>query len=195
MRICLVRHGETEANAQRRYLGRSDPPLSEKGREELVPAGLAVGEVYVSPMLRAVQTAEILFPGTRLLPVPELREMDFGVFEGRTYQELSGMAAYQAWVDGNCLGDIPGGEGKASFCQRTNRAFAALVERGLEAGTELLAVVAHGGTQMAVLERYARPGGDYFSWQRPHGCGYMLNASRWRPEGVLEVLETVRYTR
>ena len=195
MRICLLRHGETEANAQRRYLGRSDLPLSEKGRAELFPTGLAVREVFVSPMRRAVQTAEILFPGARLIPVPELREMDFGAFEGHTWQELSEVPAYQAWVDGNCLGNIPGGEGKEPFCQRTNRAFAALVDRALESGTQLLAVVAHGGTQMAVLERYARPARDYFSWQGPHGGGYLLDASRWEPEGVLEVLETVRYTR
>lgn len=194
MRIYLLRHGETAYNAQRRYLGRSDAPLSPAGRAALVRADLAPSTVYVSPMVRAVETAEILFPEARLVPVPDLREMDFGIFEGKSYQEMAHWPAYREWVDGGCLGEVPGGEGKTAFCRRVCRAFAALADRAADAGEDPLVIVAHGGTQMAVMERYALPRRDYFAWTGPCGGGFVLDAGRWRREGVLELAGTVAYT-
>ena len=69
------------------------------------------------------------------------------------------------------------------------------MDPALEAGEKLLVIVAHGGTQRAVLSRYALPRQGYFSWQMPNGGGYMLDAGRWRQEGVLELLETVQYVK
>ena len=45
-------------------------------------------QVYVSPLCRAVDTARVLFPAARLVPVHDLREMGFGIFEGRNYVEM-----------------------------------------------------------------------------------------------------------
>ena len=194
MTVYLLRHGETEYNTQRRYLGRTDLPLSPKGRADLVPGDFSPGIVYVSPLRRAVETAELLFPDAETEAVPGLREMDFGIFEGRSAAEMSGDPAYRQWVDGFCQGPVPGGESKDSFSRRTCRAFAALLDGAADRGEESLAVVAHGGTQMAVLERYALPRRDYFSWRAPPGGGFVLDAGRWREERVLTLLDTVRYT-
>lgn len=194
MRVYFLRHGETEYNAQGRYLGRTDLPLSEKGRSELRRAELAPGAVYVSPLRRTAETAEILFPGVRQIIVPDFREMDFGVFEGRSYLDMERFAPYREWVEVGCLGQIPDGESKAGFSQRTCAAFEALMDEALGAGEGPLAIVAHGGTQMAVLERYALPRRDYFSWRAPPGGGFVLDAGRWREERVLTLLDTVRYT-
>ena len=168
MRVCLLRHGETAWNAQGRYLGRTDLPLTPAGRAALGPAGFAPARVYVSPLRRTAETAEILFPGAEQEAVPDFREMDFGVFEGRSWRESM--------------------EG---FCQRTCAAFEALMDRAAEAGEPLLAIVAHGGTQMAVLERFALPRRDYFSWRGPLGGGFVLDGSRWREERRLTLLDTV----
>ena len=195
MKIYLLRHGETQYNAEKRYLGRTDAPLSPRGRGELVRADFSPETVYVSPLRRTAETAEILFPEARLIPVPDLREMDFGMFEGRTYLEMAGLPAYREWVDGGCLGRIPGGEGKADFCERVCGAFAALADRAAEGGEEHLVIVAHGGTQMAVMERYALPPRNYFDWLGPYGGGYALDAARWRGEHVLKLVETVQYTK
>ena len=195
MKIYLLRHGETQYNAEKRYLGRTDVPLSPKGRRELAQAGFSPETVYVSPLRRTAETAEILFPEARLIPVPDLREMDFGMFEGRTYLEMDGLPEYREWVDGGCLGQIPGGEGKADFCERVCRAFAALVDREAENGEQYLVTVAHGGTQMAVMERYALPRRGYFDWLGPYGGGYVLDAAHWRKEHVLKLMETVQYTK
>ena len=191
MRVCLLRHGETAWNAQGRYLGRTDLPLTPAGRAALGPAGFAPARVYVSPLRRTAETAEILFPGAEQEAVPDLREMDFGVFEGRSWRDMEDFAPYREWVDGGCRGPVPGGESMERFCQRTCAAFEALMDRAAEAGEPLLAIVAHGGTQMAVLERFALPRRDYFSWRGPLGGGFVLDGSRWREERRLTLLDTV----
>ena len=191
MRVCLLRHGETAWNAQGRYLGRTDLPLTPAGRAALGPAGFAPARVYVSPLRRTAETAEILFPGVEQAAVPDFREMDFGVFEGRSWQDMEDFAPYREWVDGGCRGPVPGGESMERFCQRTCAAFEALMDRAAEAGEPLLAIVAHGGTQMAVLERFALPRRDYFSWRGPLGGGFVLDGSRWREERRLTLLDTV----
>lgn len=195
MKIYLLRHGETRYNAEKRYLGRTDVPLSPEGREKLIQADFSPEAVYVSPLRRTAETAEILFPEARLIPVPDMREMDFGIFEGRTYLEMAGLPEYREWVDGGCLGQIPGGEGKADFCERVCVAFAALADRAAEDGEKHFVIVAHGGTQMAVMERYALPRGDYFDWLGPCGGGYVLDADLWRSERILKLVETVQYTK
>lgn len=195
MKIYLLRHGETAWNAQGRYLGRTDLPLTPAGREALGRADFTPARVYVSPLGRTVETAEILFPGAKQVTVPDFREMDFGVFEGRSWRDMEDFAPYREWVDGDCRGPIPGGESMESFSERTCTAFGDLMDRAAEAGEALLAIVAHGGTQMAVMERFALPRRDYFSWRGPLGGGFVLDGSRWREERLLTLLDTVRYRR
>ena len=89
MLIVLLRHGETAYNAQRRYQGASDIPLSEAGKARLRKADFAPEVVYVTSLCRTAQTAAILFPGARQAVEDGLREMDFGDFEGRTYDTLT----------------------------------------------------------------------------------------------------------
>jgi alpha-ribazole phosphatase len=195
MKIYLLRHGETDYNAQQRYQGWRDIPLSEKGRAALKRAPFSPHTVYVSPLCRAGQTARLLFPDAALVPVDDLREMHFGVFEGRNYLEMADDPAYRAWVDSGCEDPIPGGERKVDFCARVCAAFAPLVDRALEAGEQTLVIVAHGGTQMAVMERYALPRQAYYTWKAPNGGGYVLDACRWREDHTLTLLDKVRYTK
>lgn len=195
MKIYLLRHGETAWNAQGRYLGRTDLPLTPSGREALGQADFAPARVYVSPLRRTAETAEILFPSAEQAVVPDFREMDFGVFEGRSWRDMEDFSPYREWVDGNCRGPIPDGESMERFCARACAAFEDLMDRAAEAGEALLAIVAHGGTQMAVMERFALPRRDYFSWRGPLGGGFVLDGSRWREERLLTLLDTVRYRR
>lgn len=195
MKIYLLRHGETAWNAQGRYLGRTDLPLTPAGREALGRADFTPARVYVSPLRRTAETAEILFPGAEQVVVPGFREMDFGVFEGRSWRDMEDFAPYREWVDGNCRGPIPNGESMAAFSGRTCAAFGDLMDQATEAGEVLLVIVAHGGTQMAVLERFALPRRDYFSWRGPLGGGFVLDGSRWREKRALTLLDTVRYRR
>ena len=119
--------------------------------------------------------------------------MDFGVFEGRTYDEMKDDAAYCAWLDSECESACPNGESKAVFCKRVCRAFEKLEDEALARGDERLVIVAHGGTQMAALSRFAEPHRDYYSWNAPPAGGFVLSADEWRARRALRVIKTVGY--
>lgn len=191
MLIYLIRHGVTRLNEEGRYQGLLDEPLSPEGRRKLRRAELRPSRVYVSPLRRARETADILFPEAEQISVPGLREMDFGAFDGRSWREMEHDPAYRAWVDGNCVGTCPGGECLADFSARTCQALKELIDRARAEGAQTLAVVAHGGTQMALLERYGRPNKPFWDWMRPPGAGYLLSDAGWPDR--LTVRETVSF--
>lgn len=195
MLICLLRHGATTGNAEGRYQGRRDVPLSPAGRAALRRADFRPETVYVSPLSRARETAAILFPGAEQIPVPDLEEMDFGAFEGRTWREMERDADYRAWVEGGCLSRCPGGESREEFSARVCAAVSRLVDEALASEMERLVILAHGGTQMAALERFALPRRAYFDWRAPCGGGFVLDSAPWRSQRKLTLVREVRYTK
>ena len=193
MQIELIRHGMTALQDEKRYQGMTDAPLSEKGRQQLVRASYCPDVVYVSPLLRARETAEILFPGARKIVIPDLAEMNFGAFEGRNYLEMADDPAYREWVDGGCLGTPLGGESKTHFCDRVCRAFSDLLDQAEKNGQERVVITAHGGTQMAVMERFAEEKKTFYLWQLPSGYGYLLDAADWKDNKILHVRDIVSH--
>lgn len=187
--LILIRHGKTAGNLLGRYIGsRTDEPLCDEGREGLARKQLPeVERLYVSPMKRCVETAEILWPGfdrKKMQKVTDLRECDFGDFENKNYKELSGNGDYQAWIDSNGTLPFPNGESMDAFKSRCLEAFARIVEEVSGAEQEWIAsgktgifragIVVHGGTIMAILEQYGYPKAAYFDYQVKNGCGYRL---------------------
>ena len=195
MLIYLLRHGQTEYNAQKRYQGQRDIPLSPAGAAQLCRADFDPDVVYVSTLQRTSQTAHILFPTAKLVQVDGLKEMCFGSFEGRNFIEMEKDPEYQAWVQANCESSCPDGERKADFSDRICRTFAQLVDKALAAGEQRLVILAHGGTQMAAMERYALPHADYYHWCAPNAGGYLLDARDWAEQRVLHLVRTVQYTK
>lgn len=196
MRVYLLRHGRTAYNAQQRYQGLADIPLSPEGEAELREAEEIPEVVYVSPLSRARRTAELVFPGAKQIPVEDFREMDFGAFEGRNYREMEHDPAYRSWVDGGCVGACPGGESREEFSCRVCSVFERLMEQALEDSRDWLVVVAHGGVLMAVLEAWAQPRRDYFQWSAPCGGGFALETGGvlWRQRRTLVLAGELRYT-
>ena len=174
MTISLYRHGRTARNGERRYQGRSDVPLSDDGARALRKAPFEPGAVYVSPLLRARQSAELLFPGARQIVVPAFAEFDFGAFEGRSALEMADDKAYRAWVESGCETRCPGGDSRTEFCARTRAAFEPLPEDAVKRGDAHLVIVAHSGTLRAIMEGFALPERAYFDWDPPCGGGYAL---------------------
>ena len=186
MQIYLFRHGQTPGNAASRYLGVTNEPLSELGIQTAQAAGCdpTVTEVLVTPLLRTQMTAAILFPKARQRVCPGLREMDFGVFEGRSAREMADDPDFRWWVEQTrCMGPCPHGEARMVFQHRVCAAFRREVEKAMEANAERLHLVVHGGTIMSVMSRFARPEADYFDWRLGNCQGYRCEA-HMGPEGL-----------
>jgi len=194
MKLYLIRHGITEYNAKHYYQGSRDIPLSEEGRARLARADFEADVVYVTPLKRTAQTAEILFPTARLEVVEELREMNFGIFEGRSDAEMAGEPEYEAWLASQWQLPCPNGETWKDFADRSCAALDRLIRRACDEGRERLVIVAHGGTQMAVLHRHARPERKLVEWLGKNGGGFVLDTTRWKEEQVLELVGEVCWT-
>ena len=183
----LIRHGRTRGNLEKRYIGRNiDESLSSAGRRELLQLKKEYPHelqevtrhhptVVTSPMKRAIETADLLFPGADLIREPRIEEMDFGIFEGKNYQELSGDLRYQAWISSFCREKILEGESMEEFCRRSYLGFSSRVLEVAKAdpsGNAPLIFLCHGGTIMAVLSRLT--GEDYYSFQVGNGDGFCI---------------------
>ena len=177
--IYLIRHGMTAGNQKQRYIGITDEPLCPEGREALTEICCPEPELlFVSPLLRCRETAEILFPGKNQEIRPMLSECDFGDFENKNYLELSHNPDYQAWVDSNGTLPFPNGESRESFRWRTLEEFNRIVEECFKKEINTAALVVHGGTIMNIMEAYGSPARDFYDWHVKNGRGYLVRTCR-----------------
>src|SRR2546425_3830524 len=144
MRLYLVRHGITSWNLEGRYHSRTDVPLHDDARAALqhtaqVLQGSVISRCIVGGTIRSIDTARILqaagcATGLELETCPELSEVDFGTFEGRTKTELrTGPDArqYAEWRRSDAGGPAaPGGEEWSSAAARASRFLAMVREDG-----------------------------------------------------------------
>lgn len=180
MTVILIRHGETLGNLQKRYIGRTDEDLCESSLKTLAENTLngkypSAGKVFSSPMKRCIETAGIIYPKNELTLDDGLREIDFGLFEGKSYSELSGSFQYQQWIESGGRMPFPEGEDREQFIKRTVSAFNRLIS-GVVEESESLAFIVHGGTIMSILSFFC--GGDYFDYQCRNGEGYIVSVIR-----------------
>ncbi len=161
MKWIIIRHGKTKGNTERRFLGITDEPLTGEGIVQLMERkseGIYSGTeklllngaaLYVSPMKRCIETAEILFPGQSYRIEKDLHEIDFGEFEGKNHEELNGLEIYQKWIDQRGNMPFPGGETMDEYILRVRGALRRIEGEALKEGRETVVIVAHGGTIMS----------------------------------------------
>ncbi|HEX6970524.1 MAG TPA: bifunctional RNase H/acid phosphatase [Micromonosporaceae bacterium] len=189
-RLLLVRHGETEFTAQRRYSGRGDVPLTPKGVEQaravaVRVAGLAPqpAVVLTSPLSRCTATAEAIagVTGAAVVVDPDLVECDFGAWEGRTFAEVRAQwpAELDVWLASTQVAP-PGGESFAQIADRLRRFRAKLSEkyRG-----QAVVVVSH-VSPLKLLLRDALAAGDAFLHRLYLDPGGISIVDSWSDGGV-----------
>lgn len=186
--LIMLRHGATQANKERRYLGKTNEALSHEGESELkkykeLQLYSAIDVLFSSPMKRCIQTAEILYPKMQPVLIKEWEEMDFGAFEGKNYKDLQGDERYQAWIDSNGTLPFPGGESREDFIVRCDEGFRRMIEHVREnRECRTAGMIVHGGTIMALLSRYC--GGEYFDYQAANGKGYICTVENLYDEKI-----------
>lgn len=122
MQIVLVRHGETEWSESGQHTSRTDLPLIEEGRERAVRlgeklAGRSFELVLSSPLRRALDTCELAGLGDQVELCDDLREWDYGEYEGLTTPQIRvDRPDWNLWRDG-----CPGGEGPEQVGRRADR--------------------------------------------------------------------------
>lgn len=169
----LYRHGASEPNLRKEYLGRRDCLLAMKGREALLRRrekerqNLPLTLLFSSPAKRCLETAAVYFPEFYPLLIPDFWERDFGGLEGKTWEEMKDDADYRSWIASS-------GQ-SAPFHMEPAEAFAARISAGFEkvlscidislsasqgsgvSGSDpaRFAIVMHGGSIMELLHQLA----------------------------------------
>jgi len=170
MTIYLIRHGKTEANEKRQYCGSTDLPLSEAGKEELGQLHYEINNVrfLTSGMKRTNETLGILFGEVPFEEDTRFREVDFGLFEMKSYDQLKDLPEYQTWITGDNEANIPPeGESGLQMKQRVLEAFSEIREDTL--------VICHGGVIAAIMEHlFPQEGKSRYQWQPKNGGGYRI---------------------
>ncbi len=170
MKIYLIRHGKTEANERHLYCGSTDLSLSEQGRAELEKLRNPIQNVrfLTSGMKRTEETLGLLFGDVPHRVEPRFREVDFGIFEMHSYEELKDRPDYQRWLTGDNEANVPpGGESGKQMTQRVLEALSEVREDTV--------IVTHGGVIAAIMASlFPGEGRSRYQWQPSWGRGYVL---------------------
>lgn len=176
MNIYLIRHGKTAANEQRLYCGSTDLSLSETGIAELKKLSYQIenARFLTSGMKRTNETLKVLFGDVPFAEDTRFREVNFGLFEMHSYEELKDREDYQRWITGDNEANIPPeGESGQQMKQRVLKAFAEIKEDTV--------LVAHGGVIAAIMQHcFPDEGKNRYEWQPKNGCGYLLSGGAYR---------------
>lgn len=188
--LYVVRHGQTEWNVAKRYLGRTDLSLTEQGLSEAKKLArhltdFSFSQAYCSDMIRTRQTAELILAEQGLEPVStcKLRELDFGKWEGLTYAEITKQYPNQAklWAHGGLDMQPTGGESLFELTARVNSWLEELVSENPKGN---VLIVTHGGPLRILLclllglpaERY---------WQFSTSTGSLAILDIYSGQGIL----------
>lgn len=199
-KIHLIRHGLTQANFEQRYIGVTDQPLCDEGIARLSQLRDTreypfTQLVYSSPLLRAVQTAELLYPDAQVETLDTLRELDFGAFENRTAADLDTDPEFRAWIASPDR-PTPGGESGAQAAERAVRGLTSIFSQMMEEKITSAAVITHGGIMSSLLCMLGLPQREAIFWQCAPGEGYtlLLTPQMWMRDQKFEVYAKIPYS-
>lgn len=194
--IHFIRHGMTVEDNKGKYIGISDVPLSQQGIDDLkkydslyVYPGTPF--LYTSPLLRCVQTCNILYPKIKPTVLPGFAECSFGDWEGKTATQLQGDPRFTEWLANSKDNMPPNGESGADFTRRICKTFEKLVNDLINSGETTAVVVTHGGVIMTLMSIYGLPQAESYRWQMDNGFGYSIRITPmlWMRDKVTEVYD------
>jgi alpha-ribazole phosphatase len=175
--ITVIRHGLTEGNLKKWYYGASDIPLDPQGvaalktlaAEKIYPDPSGA-DFYVSGMLRTRQSLKAIYGDVPYSVIPDLRELNFGIFEKCTYDELRNDPQYREWLADPTGRIMPQGESMGGFSARVMRGWRELTS---QCDDKAIAVI-HGGPISCIMRNLFEPQAQYFKWVPDPGHGYTI---------------------
>ncbi|MEH7119558.1 histidine phosphatase family protein [Neobacillus vireti] len=180
MRLIVVRHGETNDNAARRYLGHFDAPLNQQGRQQLKVLSemlkrtepQPISAIYSSDLARAVESAQIIGNEFQLRPIAifALRELHFGDFDCKTYEEIrqEDPERLEKWIQDPYLVAPPNGETLSQLGKRMDNWLETILSAEQPTGT--IMIVSHGGPIRWFLSKWVK--GDLNDFWNVKGLGH-----------------------
>ncbi|MDE7169306.1 MAG: histidine phosphatase family protein [Mucispirillum sp.] len=176
--VYFIRHGETLYNAEGKYIGATDLGLTARGSAEVSKKWSGRGGdiekdiLYSSPMKRCLETAAIIFPDDTPVIIDNLREMNFGIFEGVDYRELERNPVYKEFIKKRGMVKIPDGESGQEFGRRVLKGFFKIIKDMEAKGAERAAVICHGGVIMGLFSVLCNDSSDIYHYHVHNACGY-----------------------
>jgi len=160
MKIILIRHGETKPNVVRTYSGWNNVSLNKKGKAQAKKVGKHLSDekidmIYSSDLKRAREFAKIAFKRSPIKASADLREINFGAFEGLTHEEImnSYPEQYRAWLISPEKIAIPKGE---SLCDLKKRVFNFFSRIKKADKYMTIAIVSHAGPIRSIIAHLNR---------------------------------------
>ncbi len=179
----LIRHGETDFNKKRFFYGKADVSINETGKEQAskihqLLKGRAISRIYTSQLKRTLETAAIIFPDQILTAYKALNERDFGLWEGRTANEIQAAfpLVWEEWLE-NPFDVTPS---KAEPFQKFKDRVQSIVEEIRETEDDEIAIVGHLGVLRLIYQFLVDPEADFWSIDIPQGTVLLLeNKDPW----------------
>jgi broad specificity phosphatase PhoE len=155
IRIILIRHGQTEWNRKKKYCGWVDITLNKKGMAQgrklsKILTKEKIDKTYSSDMKRTVQFAKISLKDRPIQKLRQIREINFGVFEGLNYAQAMKKypCIYRKWLNNPLNFKIPGGESLNILAKRVRRAWKKIIS---QKNYKTIAVFSHAGPIKIIL--------------------------------------------
>lgn len=158
VKLFLIRHGQTDGNAQGRYQGSMDTELTENGLRQAQQAknylsNVKMASIYSSPLKRTLETARIIAEGTghEIKIIKDLRELNFGKWEGLTFDEINAQYRrdYQDWLNDPYSNPPTEGESFGELIKRAKAAINEIISENPDGSS--VAVITHGGVILALI--------------------------------------------
>ena len=196
--IHFIRHGLTDGNIKGQYIGVTDIPVCEQGIINL--KNLKKNYKYPkldccfsSPLIRCQQTCSILYPDIHPTIINDLKECDFGDWEGKTTNELSDNLAFISWIKNNRVTAPPNGESGLEFQKRICNAFEQIINSVITQGITSVGIFSHGGVILTLLTIYSIEKLNAIEFMADNGCGFSvrITPSIWMRDKLFEIYDKI----
>ena len=190
----LIRHGETDFNKKRFFYGKADVSINETGKEQAsrihqLMKGRAISRIYTSQLKRTQETAAIIFPDQIPTAYKALNERDFGLWEGRTANEIQAAfpLVWEEWLESPFEVTPSKAEPFEKFKDRVQ----SIVEEIRETEDDEIAIVGHLGVLRLIYQYLVDGDADFWSIDIPQGTVLLLDDNgSWEETLIKEDFQT-----